>query len=253
MRLADKVCVVTGGGSGIGRATSLLFAREGAKVVIADTDLSAAEEVAAEAREGDARSTAVAVDVSSSVSVREMVRRTIDEFDRLDVLVNNAGYGFAATVVQTEEADWDRLMAVNLKGVYLGCKYAIPVMSRQGGGVIVNTASVGATVGIKERAAYCASKGGVASLTKVMAVDHAGENIRVNCVAPGTIDTPYHADIEAASGDAAAFREGLEARQVMNRLGRAEEIARAILYLACDESSFATGSMLTVDGGMTAW
>lgn len=253
MRLTDKVCVITGSGSGIGRATALLFAQEGAKVVVADMDFQAAEEVAALARDADARTTAVRVDVSSSASVQNLVQHTVDRHDRLDVLVNNAGYGFAATVVQTEETDWDRLMAVNLKGVYLGCKHSIPVMSREGGGAIVNTASVGAAVGIKARAAYCASKGGVAALTKAMTMDHAAEGIRVNCVAPGTIDTPYHAEIEAESADPTAFREALEARQIMNRLGQPGEIAQAILYLACDESSFATGSTLTVDGGMTAW
>jgi|SRR5215208_1065337 meso-butanediol dehydrogenase/(S,S)-butanediol dehydrogenase/diacetyl reductase len=252
MRLDDKVCIITGGGSGIGRAVCLLFAREGANVVVADVDTSAAEEVAALTRDSGSKSIARGVDVSSAASVEEMIHNTVEEYGSLDVLVNNAGYGFAADVVQTEEADWDRLMAVNLKGVYLGCKYAIPVMRRQGGGVIVNTASVGAVVGIKHRAAYCASKGGVAALTKAMALDHAAENIRINCVAPGTIETPYHAEIEAESEDPAAFREALKARQIMNRLGEPEEIAQAILYLACDESSFATGSMLTIDGGMTA-
>ena len=161
MRLEDKVCVITGGGSGIGQATSLLFVREGGAVVIADKDLASAERTAAEVRQEGGRAVALEVDVSQADSVQKMVQSTVDEFGRLDVLVNNAGYGFAATVVETEEADWDDLMAVNLKGVYLGCKFAVPVMRRQGGGVIVNTASVVAMVGIKDRAAYCASRGGV--------------------------------------------------------------------------------------------
>lgn len=252
MRLVDKVCVITGGGSGIGRAACLLFAREGAKVVVADTNLSAAEKVAALIQDDGLESSAMGVDVANGANVKKMVQNTVNKYGSLDVLVNNAGYGLAENIVQTEEADWDRLMAVNLQGVYLGCKYAIPIMRRQGGGVIIKTASTVAVVGIKDRAAYCASKGGVAALTKAMAVDRAAEGIRVNCVASGTIDSPYFAELEAKSEDPAAFREALKARQVMNRLGQPEEIAQAMLYLASDESSFATGSMLTVDGGMTA-
>ena len=147
MRLKGRVCVITGGGSGIGQAASLLFAREGGAVVIADKNLAAAERTAAGARRDGGEAVAVKVDVSQADSVQKMVQSTVGEFGRLDVLVNNAGYGFAATVVDTEEADWDDLMAVNLKGVYLGCKVAIPVMRGQGGGVIVNTASVVAIVG----------------------------------------------------------------------------------------------------------
>ncbi|GIX47303.1 MAG: short-chain dehydrogenase [Candidatus Tectimicrobiota bacterium] len=192
------------------------------------------------------------VDVSQAASVQRMVQETVAAYGRLDVLVNNAGYGFAATVEETEEADWDRLMAVNLKGVYLGCKYAIPVMRQQGGGVIINTASVVALVGIENRAAYCASKGGVAALTRAMAVDHVRDGIRVNCVAPGTIDSPYLAPIFAASSEPQRLREQLAQRQLMGRMGTPEEVAYAMLYLASDESSFTTGTMLVVDGGMTA-
>ena len=144
------------------------------------------------------------------------------------------------------------MMEVNLKGVYLGCKYAVPIMRRQGHGVIINTASVVAMVGIENRAAYCASKGGVAALTRAMAVDHVRDRIRVNCVAPGTVDTPYFAEIFAKSPDPVALRKELEARQLMGRLARPEEIAYAMLYLTSEESSFVTGSMLVVDGGMTA-
>ncbi len=147
MRLAGKVCVVTGGASGIGRATCLLFAEEGGKVVVADKSSDGAQSVACEA--GDA-AIALCADVSDSQSVRAMLKQTVDHFGRLDVLVNNAGYGIPGSVVETDEADWDRLMAVNLNGVFYGCKYAIPIMRRQGGGVIVNTASVVATVGIRK-------------------------------------------------------------------------------------------------------
>ncbi len=252
MRLAGKVSVITGAGSGIGRAAALLFAREGARVVAADLNRRAAEETARMIRDVGGEAMAVEVDVSSTASVERMFEETLEAYGRLDVLVNNAGYGFAATVEQTDEADWDRLMAVNLKGVYLGCKYAVPLMRRQGGGVIVNTASVVALVGIENRAAYCASKGGVAALTRALALDHVRDGIRVNCVAPGTVDTPYLSGIIAQNPAPAALRKELEERQPMGRMGRAEEIAYAMLYLASEESSFVTGSVLVVDGGWTA-
>ena len=249
MRLAGKVCIVTGGGSGIGRASCLLFAQEGGKVAVADKSREAAETVAREAGEA---AIAVRVDISDSQSVRAMLKQTLDHFGRLDVLVNNAGYGIPGSVVETDEADWDRLMAVNLNGVFYGCKYAIPIMHKQGGGVIVNTASVVATVGIRDRAAYCASKGAVAALTRAMALDHVAEGIRINCIAPGTIDSPYFNEMLAKSERPEEMRRELKQRQAMDRMGTSEEIARGILYLACDDSSFATGSMLTVDGGFTA-
>jgi len=252
MRLAGKVSVITGAGSGIGRAAALLFAQEGARVVAADLNRRAAEETVRMIRNAGGQARAVEVDVSSADSVKRMLQETLEAYRRLDVLVNNAGYGFAATVEQTDETEWDRLMAVNLKGVYLGCKYAIPLMRRQGGGVIVNTASVVALVGIENRAAYCASKGGVAALTRAMALDHVRDGIRVNCVAPGTVDTPYFSEIIAQSPDPAAPRKELEERQPMKRMGRPEEIAYAMLYLASEESSFVTGSVLVVDGGWTA-
>jgi NAD(P)-dependent dehydrogenase (short-subunit alcohol dehydrogenase family) len=248
-RLKDKVCLITGGGSGIGRATCELFAREGAKVVVADKLLSAARVVAALIGEA---AIAIEVDVAQSASVRSMIDATIRDLGRLDVLINNAGYGIPGSVVETSEDDWDKLMAVNVNGVFFGCKYAIPVMKQQGGGVIVNTASIVANVGIRNRAAYCASKGAVAALTRAMALDHVNDNIRVNCVAPGTVDSPYFEDIIRKSERPQELRRELEARQAMNRLGRPEEIANAFLFLASDESSFSTGSMLIVDGGMTA-
>ena len=166
--------------------------------------------------------------------------------------MNNAGYGITGSVVETDEADWDALIAVNLRGVYLGCKYVIPVMREQGGGVIVNTASVVAAVGIRDRAAYVASKGAVAALTRAMALDHVDDGIRVNAVAPGTIETAYFDRMFANSDDPDGLRRRLEARHPMNRLGTPMEVAYAMLYLASDESGFSTGSILTVDGGMSA-
>ena len=249
MRLRDKICIVTGGGSGIGRSTCLLFAREGATVVVADKLAKAAEEVASQI---GSRAAAMEVDVADEGTVERMVRETVDRFGRLDVLVNNAGYGITGTVVDTTEDDWNKLMAVNVNGVFFGSKHAIAQMRRQGGGVIINTASIVASVGIRDRAAYCASKGAVAALTRAMALDHVADNIRINAVAPGTIDSPYFQEIFAKSPQAAELRRQLESRQAMNRLGQPEEIANGMLFLASDESSFMTGAILTIDGGMTA-
>ncbi|MCB2053920.1 MAG: SDR family oxidoreductase [Geminicoccaceae bacterium] len=249
MRLKEKACVVTGAGSGIGAETARLFAAEGAFVTVADIDGAAAERVARAIGE---RAMATTVDVARSDEVEAMLARTLEARGRIDVLVNNAGYGIAGTVVDTREEDWNRLMAVNVNGVYLGCRHVIPIMRRQGGGVIVNTASTVAQIGIPNRAAYVASKGAVAALTRAMALDHVGDGIRVNCVAPGTIWSPYFERMLETSPDAASMKQGLEARQPMNRMGRPEEIARAILYLACDDGSFCTGSTLTADGGWTA-
>ena len=193
MRLKEKVCVITGGGSGIGRATALLFAQEGARLIVADK--RNAQKVAAECANKGAQAIAVEADVAVAADVRRMIETAVERFRRLDVLVNNAGYGITGSVVETDEEDWDALMAVNVRGVFLCSKYAIPAMRRSGGGTIVNTASVVAAVGVGDRAAYCASKGAVAALTRAIAIDHVGEGIRCNAIAPGTIDTPYFNDI----------------------------------------------------------
>lgn len=252
MRLKQKVCIITGGGSGIGRATSLLFADEGAQLVIADKRATSAQAVASECASRGAQTTAVEANVASAPDVKRMIEEAVERFGRLDVLVNNAGYGIPGTVVETDEDAWDALMAVNVRGVFLCSKYAIPVMKANGGGTIVNTASVVATVGVGNRAAYCASKGAVAALTRAIAIDHVGDGIRCNAIAPGTIDTPYFDDILKKSPDPGATRKALAARQLLGRLGTPEEIAAGILFLASDESRFATGTILTLDGGMTA-
>jgi meso-butanediol dehydrogenase / (S,S)-butanediol dehydrogenase / diacetyl reductase len=250
MRMLGKVTIITGAASGIGRATAILFGREGAKVVVADRDLVQAKEVATEIA---GAAIAVGVDVSNKADVVAMVEETLKHFARIDVLVNNAGYGIPGTVLDVEERDWDALMSVNLKGVYLCSKHVLPVMVRQREGVIVNTGSYTANTAITDRAAYVASKGGVVALSRAMALDHIGAGIRVNCVAPGTISSPYFDKMLEASGDPADMRRALDARAPIGRMGEPEEIARAILFLASDESSFAVGSVLTVDGGTTAW
>jgi meso-butanediol dehydrogenase / (S,S)-butanediol dehydrogenase / diacetyl reductase len=252
MRLAQKVCVITGAGSGIGRATALLFAEEGARLIVADKLADRAQAVAGECAGRGAEAIAVAADVAKSAHAKRIIASAVERFGRLDVLVNNAGYGITGSVVETDEEAWEALMAVNVRGVFLCSKHAIPVMQANGGGSIVNTASVVASVGIANRAAYCASKGAVAALTRAMAVDHVGDGIRCNAIAPGTIDTPYFDEILKNSPDPAATRKALAARQLLGRLGTPEEIAAGILFLAGDESRFATGTILTLDGGMTA-
>jgi len=249
MRLRDKVAIITGAAAGIGRATAETFVREGARVVVADRDGAGAEALAHQL--GPA-AIASATDVSRAEQVEAMVASCLSAFGQLDILVNNAGFGLQGTVESTGEAEWDALMAVNLKGVYLCSRFAIPHLRRRGG-VIVNTASNTATVGIKDRAAYVASKGGVAALTRAMALDHAADGIRVNCVAPGVIASRYFDQMLQSAPDPAGFKRALEARAPMDRMGQPEEIANCILFLASAESSFATGAMFTVDGGMSAW
>ena len=252
MRLDKKIAIVTGAAAGIGRETAILFAQEGATVVVADRDRAAAEQTALTIANNAGRAEAAELNVAIAQDVKSTIEGVASRYGRLDILVNNADYGFTGTVLDTTEEQWDGLMAVNVKGVLFGCKYAIPIMERQGGGAIVNTSSVVAQVGIPNRAAYCASKGAVAALTRAMALDHIHANIRINCVAPGTIESSYYDVMFKNSEDPKTLRRLLEARQPMNRLGKPIEIARAILFLASEESSFCTGSTLFADGGWTA-
>lgn len=250
MNFTDQTVIVTGAGSGIGRAAALRFAELGANVVIADKNEEAAREVANEA---GAKALAVTVDVSDSASVRSMIKTVVDNFGGIDVLCNNAGFGFPGNVLDIDEDNWDRLMSVNLKGVYLCSKYAIPELAKTGDGRIVNTSSYTANVGIRDRAAYVASKGGVSALTRAMALDHVDQGIRVNAVAPGTINSPYFDKMIAESPEPQELVDSLNGRSPMHRMGRPEEVAEAIVWLAAKESSFATGSVLTIDGGTSTW
>ncbi|BCW40317.1 short-chain dehydrogenase [Arthrobacter sp. StoSoilB3] len=250
MNFTDQTVIVTGAGSGIGRAAALRFAELGANIVIADKNEAAAREVADEA---GAKALAVTVDVSDSASVRSMIKTVVDNFGGIDVLCNNAGFGFPGNVLDIDEDNWDRLMSVNLKGVYLCSKYAIPELAKTGDGRIVNTSSYTANVGIRDRAAYVASKGGVSALTRAMALDHVDQGIRVNAVAPGTINSPYFDKMIAESPEPQELVDSLNGRSPMHRMGRPEEVAEAIVWLAAKESSFATGSVLTVDGGTSTW
>jgi meso-butanediol dehydrogenase/(S,S)-butanediol dehydrogenase/diacetyl reductase len=249
MRLAGKVAIVTGAARGIGRATALRFSAEGARVVLADRDRAALAATAATAGPADAV-LARPCDVARAAEVEALAAAAVDRFGRIDILVNNAGYGHRGTVEQTSEAEWDVLMATNVKGVFLCSRAVLPVMRRQGGGTIVNVASTTAFIGIPERAAYVASKGAVAALTRAMAVDHAKEGIRVVAVAPGTVATDYYDRVVSGSPDPEGMRRMLAARQLIGRAGTPEEIANAILFLASDEASFCVGTILLVDGGM---
>ena len=247
-RLKGKVALVTGGAAGIGRATAILLAREGAAVMVQDIredGRSTADDIVA----AGGRASFIRGDVTRAGDAQAAVQKAVSEFGGLDILVNNAGIIRRASVVQTTEEEWDRVMAVNVKSVFLFSKAAIPVMVRRGGGVIVSTASGWGLDGGKDAASYCASKAAVVNLTRAMAIDHAEQNIRVNCVCPGDTDTAMLREEARQLGqDVDRFLAG-SARRPLGRMGRPEEIAQAILFLASDASSYVTGTALVVDGG----
>lgn len=252
MKLEERVAVITGAGSGIGRAMALLFAREGARIVAADVNESAARQTADLIAGESGTSMAFNVDVVKAVEVQAMVEAAVSTYGAIDILCNNAGIGSTTDVVEATPEEWDRVMSVNVKSVYLGCKYAIPHMLRQGRGVIINTASVAGMVGLVKRASYSASKGAVIALTRQVAIEYVEQGIRVNCLCPGTVDSPWVGRLLDQAADPAAARAALVARQPVGRLGTPEEVAAAALYLASDDASFITGTALVIDGGLTA-
>ncbi|MFB0535896.1 MAG: SDR family NAD(P)-dependent oxidoreductase, partial [Anaerolineae bacterium] len=240
--LAGKRALITGGASGIGRATALLFAREGATVSVVDVDQANGQAVVRTIVEGGGRAIFLRCDVTQARDCQRAVKQAASELGGLDILFNNAGIVRRASVLETSEQEWDRVMAVNVKSVFLLSKYAIPVMVQAGGGVIINTASGWGLVGGRKAAAYCASKGAVVLLTRAMALDHGQQNIRVNCICPGDTDTPMLRN-EARQLEEPCERFLAEAAQrPLRRIGRPEEIAQAALYLASDASSFVTGT-----------
>jgi NAD(P)-dependent dehydrogenase (short-subunit alcohol dehydrogenase family) len=243
MRFKDKVVIVTGGASGIGEASVRAFAREGAKVVIADFadhGQALADELGAD------KALFIKIDVTDSEAVQAMIAQTVAQFGRLDVMFANAGIAADGPIDELEESAWQRTIDINLGGVYLCDKYAIQQFLKQGGGVIVNCGSIHSHVGKRGVTAYAAAKGGVKLLTQTLGIEYGAKGIRVNAVCPGYIDTPLLSHIP---DDA---KEKLVALHPMGRLGRAEEVANAVLFLASDEASFVTGSSLMVDGGYTA-
>ena len=248
-RLEGKRAVVTGAGAGIGRAIALRLAGEGARVALADVDGEAAKNVASEiAGETLARQT----NVTRAAEVEALVSSVVEGWGGLDVMVNNAGVGVAATAVDTTEEDYDRVMDVCVRGTLLGMKYAIPAIRDSGGGSVINMSSVAALVGITDRAVYSAAKGAILSLTRAAAMDHVEEGVRVNCIAPGTVDTPWVSRITSGYDDPEEARTNMQARQPHNRFVTPEEIAAMAAYLASDESASCIGACMIVDGGVTA-
>jgi NAD(P)-dependent dehydrogenase (short-subunit alcohol dehydrogenase family) len=249
MQLSGKIALITGGASGIGRATALLMAREGASIVVADLKAAEGERVAGEITQSGGKALFQTADVSRSEDCRRLVKAVLATFGRIDVLFNNAGIIRRASIVDLPEEDWDLVMDVNVKSIYLLSREVIPHMEQAGGGTIINTASGWGLAGGAKAAAYCASKGAVVLLTKAMAIDHGPQNIRVNCICPGDTDTAMLRDeARQMGGDSGRFLAE-SAKRPLGRVGTATEIAQAVLYLASDASSFVTGTALVVDGG----
>jgi NAD(P)-dependent dehydrogenase (short-subunit alcohol dehydrogenase family) len=247
--LSGKRALITGGASGIGRATALLFAREGAAVSVVDTDEAGGQAATQMIMDEGGQAIFVRCDVSQAADCQHAVQRTVDKLGGLDILFNNAGIIRRATVIGTTEEEWDRVMAVNVKSIFLMSKYAIPVMAEAGGGVIINTASGWGLVGGRNAVSYCASKGAVVNMTRAMALDHGEQDIRVNCICPGDTDTGMLRNEARQLGvPDEEFLAGAGDRP-LRRVGKPEDIAQAVLYLASDASAFVTGTSLVVDGG----
>jgi NAD(P)-dependent dehydrogenase (short-subunit alcohol dehydrogenase family) len=251
-RLAGKVALITGGGTGIGRAIALAFAREGAKVAVAGRRKEKLEETLRELEEQGNVGLAIVCDVAKAKDAARAVRETAKAFGKMNVLVNNAGVLHAATIEGTSEEQWDKLLTINLKGPFLMCKAALPEFRKAGGGAIVNVGSVLGLVAMKDRA-YCASKGGVTLLTKAMALDHAHESVRSNCICPSIVETELVQGLFAASEEGKALRKARIGHIPLGRMGRPEDVAEMAVFLASEESSWLTGAAIPLDGGLSAY
>ena len=251
-RLAGKRTIITGAGSGIGRAIALRLASEGARIVLADVDGEAAEGVAGEIGGAGGEALVQRTDVTRDADVEALVGLAVSEWGGLDVMVNNAGVGVAGTAVTTTEEEYGRVMDVCVRGTFLGMKHSIPAIKDSGGGSVINMSSVAALVGLVDRAVYSAAKGAIYSLSRASAIDHIGEGVRVNCIAPGTVDTPWVARITGGYDDPEEARANMQARQPHGRFVAPEEIAAMAAYLAADESASVIGACMIVDGGVTA-
>lgn len=247
MRLENKTAIITGAGSGIGRAIAQIFAKEGAKVVVADWAEKGGQETVEMVKQAGGEAVFVKTDVSKAADIERMVGVCLENFGRVDILVNNAGIVKMGPLHQTSEEDWDAVIDVNLKGIFLASKKVIPEMLKQGQGKIVNVSSIAGLVGFENIGPYCASKGGIIALSREMALEYAKSKINVNCIAPGVIKTAMTKDMLSDS----ATRQVFEMSTPYPRLGEPEDIAMAALYLASDESDFVTGEVLVIDGGWT--
>lgn len=253
MKLREKVAVITGGNSGIGKSTAILFAKEGARVCITGRNEKRCEDVVKEITDENGQAIYTIADVRSSDECQRTVDQTIEAFQRLDILFNNAGVYFPNNAVDCSEEEWDLTIDINLKGTYLMSKFALPHMIAQKSGIIINNSSGWGIVGGNKAVSYCASKGGVVLLTKAMAIDHARQGIRVNCLCPGDVLTPMLDDDARKRGMSwEEYHAQAVAQRPMGRIGLPDEIAKAALFLASDDSSFMTGATLVVDGGGTA-
>lgn len=242
--------LVTGAGSGIGRATALRLVSDGYDIYAFDRDENGLQETVREGPPGTI--TPTSVDLTELASLESAVGALVDDRGVPDLLVNNAGVGVAGTVGETSVVDWDRTIAVNLTAVFHLCRLVVPLMVARGNGVIVNVASIAGVVGLRNRAAYCASKSGVVGLTRALAADHAAQGLRVNAICPGTVETAWVDRIIAGADDPEAIRAAMAARQLDGRMGTAEEVAAGIAFLASPEARFVNGSAFIMDGGLTA-
>ncbi len=252
MKLAGKVAIVTGAARGIGRASAVRFAEEGAKVTVADIRVDLGRETISMIESAGGEASFALTDVSKEDQVKRMIDETVARWGRVDILFNNAGYPQVKRVEETSEAEWDHLFAVNLKSIFFGVKYVVPIMRRQGGGVILNMGSISGLVGQLRTPGYVASKGAVVLLTKSLALDYGADRIRVNCLCPGITDTPAFREHISTSTDPEALIRERQARVPLGRFLSPEDVARAALYLVSDDSEGITGIAHLVDGGMLA-
>jgi meso-butanediol dehydrogenase/(S,S)-butanediol dehydrogenase/diacetyl reductase len=248
MRIESKVAIITGAGSGIGKASAILFAKEGAKIVVADLNEEGGNQTVEEIKKNGGEAVFVKTDVSKSVDIDNMVKTAIDNYQQVDILFNNAGIAPMGKIEEFSEEDWDKVINVDLKGVFLGCKRVIPEMEKQGKGKIISTASIAGLVGFDGASGYCAAKGGIINLTRELSLECAPKKINVNAIAPGIIDTAMTKDILSDPEQ----KKGMEFQTPYPRLGISNDIAYAALYLASNESDFVTGHTLVVDGGWIA-